>query len=422
MSKVLIITYYWPPAGGAGVQRWLKFCKHLPEYGVDPIILTVEPEFATYPQMDNSLDENVDGSTEVIRTKSFEPLKLYAKIAGKKRVPYGGFSNAKSNSKFSKFIRGNFFIPDARRGWNTFARTKALEILEGGDIHTVITTGPPHSTHLIGLWLKQRKNIQWVADLRDPWTDIYYNKEMHRTPWAKNKDLQLEKKVLETADTCITVSNGFKALFESKVSRPYHVLTNGYDADDLKLEKNSFSKSDKFVIVYVGTIAESYQPSSFFKVLSELTLDYEFRIAGNVPGQLLQKMEYGNKKANVNLLGYVPHSEIHKELVHADVLLLFIPQVENSSGIIPGKLFEYLATGKPILAITEDVNGDVSRILKETGRGKCFKRNDLDGMTKYLEDISKNDIVFGGAEANKSIEKYSRRKLTEELLKILNLR
>ena len=177
MKKVLIISYYFPPSGGSGVQRWLKFVKYLPEFGYEPIVLTVDPTVASYPQIDATLLQDIPSLVRVERTTTREMLSLYKRVSPTKEIPYGGFANENTQGLFStisRFIRGNFFLPDPRRGWNKFAYKKACELIEQEQIDTVITTSPPHSTQLIGLKLKKRfPSIQWIADLRDPWRDIF---------------------------------------------------------------------------------------------------------------------------------------------------------------------------------------------------------------------------------------------------------
>ena len=186
MNKALIITYYWPPSGGAGIQRWLKFAKYLPEFGWQPVILTVNEQHAVYPLTDNSLEKEVANNITVYRTAATNWFRFYS--SNKAKVPSAGFASNLNNSikgKISRFIRGNFFIPDPRRGWNKFAFAKACEIIEKENITTIITTSPPHSTQLIGLKLKKKfKELKWIADLRDPWTDIYYY-DMFYPTWIK---------------------------------------------------------------------------------------------------------------------------------------------------------------------------------------------------------------------------------------------
>ena len=209
MKKVLIITYYWPPSGGAGVQRSLKFVKYLPLFGIEPIVITVDAEQATYPILDSTLLNEVSEDVRVVRTRSFEPLKILSAIKGKESVPHGGFANSNKESitqRTLRFIRGNFFIPDARKGWVSFAVKAASEIIEKEKIDTVFVSSPPHSSQLIGLELKKKYNIKWIADMRDPWTDIYYYKDLLQTKFSAARDAVYERQVLEGADEVISVS------------------------------------------------------------------------------------------------------------------------------------------------------------------------------------------------------------------------
>lgn len=379
--------------------------------------MTVDPDQGSYPQRDESLLKEVRDEVEVFRTHSFEPLQLYAKAVGKDRVPYGGFSNQKSNSSFSRFIRGNFFIPDARRGWNRYAIAKAKEIISTRTIDCVVTTGPPQSTHLIGLDLKRDLGIKWGIDLRDPWTDIYYNEKMLRTPWAEKHDAKLEKQTLEEADFCITVSKGFAELFNRKVEREYHVVTNGFDEQDLVDENPRNSReSKKLIISYTGTMSDIYDPDVFFEALASYNGSFEFRIAGSISEGVQKKIDdYGISKS-VNYLGYLTHADALKEMSQADVLLLISPMVKNSKGIIPGKLFEYLAAGKPILAIAEDDKCDVAVILSDTKGGLFFSRENLKGLSNFLESLPNNFEFIPNIEA---INNYNRKTLTEKLVSII---
>ncbi|MGB8491633.1 MAG: glycosyltransferase, partial [Bacteroidales bacterium] len=234
MQKVLIITYYWPPGSGAGVQRWLKFSKYLPQYGWEPVILTVDPAYATYPALDDTLNNDVPAQLKVHKTKARDYFRLYKK--DKSKIPSSGFA-ADTDKTFAgwlaRFIRGNFFIPDPRRGWNKYALIKAVRLIEEEGIVNVITTSPPHSTQLIGLRLKKRfPGIRWIADLRDPWTDIYYYDQFHPTRFSKWIDINFEKRVLRSADLIITVGKSLKELFASKIAGQkdkIEIVPNGYD-------------------------------------------------------------------------------------------------------------------------------------------------------------------------------------------------
>ncbi|WP_223284588.1 glycosyltransferase [Hymenobacter qilianensis] len=240
--RLLVITYYWPPSGGAGVQRSLKFVKHLPSFCVEPTVITVDASQGAYPVIDESLAAEVPASVRVFRTNTSEPFDSYKKLTGRKQIPHGGFAN-ESKSSFQqqvfKFLRGNLFIPDPRRGWNKHVLQQCAELLaQGHTFDAVLTSSPPHSTQLIGLELKKRYGLRWIADMRDPWTDIYYYKELNHTPPARWLDAWYERQVLEQADEVLVTSPDTKRLFLGKSPRlaasKFHVLPNGYDESDFR--------------------------------------------------------------------------------------------------------------------------------------------------------------------------------------------
>ncbi|MFN2423640.1 MAG: glycosyltransferase family 4 protein [Cryomorphaceae bacterium] len=409
MKKFLLLTYYWPPAGGAGVQRWLGFSKYLPENGWEPVVVTVDPKHATYPQRDESLLDEVPEGIEVVRTKSIEPLQWYGKLAGKDRIPYGGFSNQKENSKLSKFIRGNFFIPDARRGWNRYAFSAARKLIREAGIDLVVTTGPPHSTHLIGLELQAKMNVKWIADLRDPWTEVYYNYDMPRTTLAARYDRLLECRVLKRADALMTASPGFAARFNERVQRKYDVVTNGFDH---VLEPKKKPAGSPLHITYTGTMAESYKPEALFAALAGLREhDFRLRVAGSLSEGVRAMIEKAGLKDRLDYLGYLPHSAVADELRTADVLLLLSPDVKHGEDIIPGKLFEYLAASRPILSVS-DPDSPGADILRETSSGKAFRHADEKGMTEFLRLHLSERMILN---SNSKTQKYSRKELSKQV-------
>jgi glycosyltransferase involved in cell wall biosynthesis len=417
MKKVLIITYYWPPSGGAGVQRWLKFAKYLPELGWQPVILTVDPEYASYPQLDESLSKEVGPDCLVYTTKSFELYNLYKLVSGKKEVPYGGFANESKEGlfqKFSKFLRGNFLLPDPRKGWNKYALKKAAGLIREFKIDTVVTTSPPHSTQLIGLKLKQQFNIRWIADLRDPWTDIYYYNQFKHTALALRIDKNYEREVIEKADVLITVSEDVKRIFAEKSELPIAaktvVIPNGYDEDDFRL--TNLPTETKKVITYTGTISEAYEVDGFLKALSgldeKLKSQVLLRFVGKVPPSVEQK--FRSTGLELELVGYVDHPKSIEYLLRSDLLLLVIPKVKNNRGILTGKFFEYLASGKPILAIGP-TDGDLAKMIQETESGKLFDYSDTDGMSVFTEEVLNTSIQANPVKATN----YSRKNLTKRL-------
>ena len=262
MKKILFLSYYWPPSGGAGVQRALKFMKYFREYKIDPTLITVDDKIASYPLRDDSLLDDIDKDLKVIRTKSFEPLSWYKRLNKKKEIPYAGFVNINKDKPFqrlSRFIRGNLFIPDARVGWVKYATKAALNALKDQP-EVILTTSPPHSSQLAGLKLKKITGLPWIADLRDPWTDIFYYKDFYHLSYAKRKDAKYEREVLENADRIIVTSQATKELYLTKSdqfdSSKISVIPNGYDEADF--DAPSLFPKDEFVITYSGTIADQY--------------------------------------------------------------------------------------------------------------------------------------------------------------------
>jgi len=422
MKKVLIITYYWPPSGGAGVQRWLKFAKYLPEFGWQPVILTVDPEYASYPQRDESLFAEVDSNCLVYTTKSFELYNLYKWVSGKKEVPYGGFANESKEGliqKASKFLRGNFLLPDPRKGWNKYALKKAAELIQEFNIDTVVTTSPPHSTQLIGLKLKQKFNIRWIADLRDPWTDIYYYNQFKHTALALKIDKSYERKVIENADCLVSVSEDVKRIFAEKsnlqIAAKTAVIPNGFDEEDFRITE--VQAETRKVITYTGTISEAYDVDAFLEALSGLNENLKsnllIRFVGKVPPSVAQK--FRNTGLEVELVGYVDHPKSIEYLFRSDLLLLVIPKVKNNQGILTGKFFEYLASQKTVLAIGP-VDGDLARIMDETQCGKLFDYTDADGMLHFAEEKLNAPFIRSDNALAKS---YSRKELTRKIAQIL---
>ncbi len=431
MKKVLIITYYWPPSGGAGVQRWLKFSKYLPSFGIEPYILTVDSRYASYPQKDEGLADDVPRDLKVYRTRSFEPLNLISGLLGKDKMPYGGFSNVNKNSVLQtilRFIRGNFFIPDARKGWNRYAWKKAAGLIHRYNIPTVITTGPPHSTHLTGLKLKKKLGIEWIADFRDPWTDIYYYADMLHTPLARRIDGSNEKRVLETADKIIVNCRSNKKLLESKIDAKetgkFSVITNGYDEDDFSDQAPKYpAPSDEFVITYSGTMSEHYRPGVFFSVLSKLVeknrdVKFRFTLAGNLSASAERQIkEYGIYDI-FDYPGYISHPKLVGLLKSSSALLYLFPETVHDKGVA-GKLFEYLAVKKPVIAIGPG-DSDAAAIIDECAAGRNFAREDELPLFEYLVDLVRDFKTNGQTEAgNDNHLYYTRKKLTSVLARLI---
>jgi glycosyltransferase involved in cell wall biosynthesis len=427
VNKVLIITYYWPPAGGPGVQRWLKFSRYLPEFGIHPIILTVDSEKATYPLQDATLQNDVDPELKVYRTNTFEPFGAYQKTTGRKEVPFSGFANETDKpgprQKLAKFIRGNFFLPDARKGWNKYAFSKAKQLIKEEGILTVITTGPPHSTHLIGKKLKKQLGVHWLADFRDPWTDIYYYNELYPTALAKTIDRKMERSVLEQADVVSTVSDDMKRLLGAKIKakkdQHFAVLPNGYDELDFKAWQNP--NNEVFVISYVGTLTNKYRIESFLKIADELAQSgkpIKLVFAGK-QDEIVRNQLAELKHVELELPGYVSHNEALKILEQSNALLLAIPDLPDNKGILTGKLFEYLAAMRTILCLGP-VDGDAAAIINKAHAGQTVDYTDFDGITSFLQSI-----ILSWEQKEKSVintdfvKNYSRKAVAKQLATII---
>jgi glycosyltransferase involved in cell wall biosynthesis len=418
LQKVLIITYYWPPSGGAGVQRWLKFSKYLPGLGWEPVILTVDPQYASYPAIDITLEKEIPAGLTVFRTKATDWFRIY----GKSKVPSAGFAKNGSSSlkgKISRFIRGNFFIPDPRRGWNKFAFRKACEIIERENIKFIITTSPPHSTQLIGLRLKKRyKNVKWIVDLRDPWTGIYYYEKFYPSLPARMLDTHYERSVLKKADAVITVGNSLKSAFaeitrniEDKIS----VITNGYDESDFSGLKHI--NPSRLTITYVGTISDSYPVDGLLEALLKLkqdNIDFLLKITGEIPGTLRSRIESELPGSCLEITSYMEHSLALSSIINSSVVVLIIPDHKSNKGILTGKLFEYLASGVPVLCLGP-ADGDAAEIIKKARCGASFSYDDSEGIAGFLRKMPSNDFYPD----KEFIKEFTRKRLAEKINPLL---
>jgi len=419
MQKVLIVTYYWPPGSGAGVQRWLKFSKYLPQYGWEPFILTVDPQFAAYPSIDRTLEKEIPENVKVFRTKATDWFRIYSK--DKSKIPTAGFANNYDNSFkgiLFRFLRGNFFIPDPRKGWNRFALHKAVEIIEKEHITCIVTTSPPHSTQLTGLKIKKRlPGVKWVADFRDPWTDIYYYEQFYPTFISRNVDKWYEKRVLKNCDKLITVSESLKESLSLKVKGTKlktEVITNGFDESDFN-EITTVIPS-LFTITYVGTLSEAYPIDGLIDVLSEIqkrNKHFLLRFVGLVPENYHKKIMDKLKAGSVEIVPYTIHSEAISYMLNTSLLLLIIPDHKSNRAIITGKFFEYLASKKPILCLGPE-DGDAAGIIADNGLGKCFSYYDKTKIKNFvLAEMEEPTLI------SKNIEKFSHKNLAKKLVSCL---
>lgn len=427
MKKVLIITYYWPPGSGPGVQRFLKFSKYLRDFGWEPVILTVEN--GSYPSIDESLEKDVPDGLKVFKTKTFEPFQWYNMLKGKKGKSIGvgmvGMQEQNLMQKLALHIRANYFIPDARKLWKKYALKKAKSIIEEEHVDAIITTGPPHSAHLIGLDLKKQTRLPWIADMRDPWTTVFYNEFFPRTEATKRKDKALEDDVLTNADGVSVVSNGLKHEFSDR-NNNISIIYNGFDETDIPLSIPQRNK--RFTISYIGNFKPNQNVNALWEVLSdikeqnsEFANDLELFITGNIDPFVVDAIHTNGLGKNLNLSPFVAHQEAVHRMMSADMLLFVIPKSERNKLIITGKLFEYLATGNSILGIGP-VDGDASEVLNDLNRRPLSSYDDKQSIKKQLLADYQN---WKNQKSNRvevlDIKRFSRKGLTEQLANKLNI-
>lgn len=427
-KKVLIITYYWPPSGGSGVQRWLKFVKYLVPSGWEPYLFT--PENPSFTIEDKSLLKDVPASVEVIRFPIWEPYQLFFKLSflfGKKNPQQVDFISTGKKSLFqslSAWVRGNFFIPDARVFWVKPSVTYLADFIVRNDINKIITTGPPHSVHLIGLQLKMKNPaLHWIADFRDPWSEWDLLDTLSLTTLARIKHQKLEREVLTRADRVITIAPYHVNRFEVLSGRKVDLITNGFDEEDFSGIENK--QTEKFTIRHVGIVDELRDPRPVMEALKQVcvsTPEFQQHIAiefiGKVNAAFKNYVEADDQLSGiVRFQDNIPHAQLLAGYGSTDLQLLVLAHTQLAPGNLPGKFFEYLASGKPILGIGP-TEGDAADILKKTNAGVIRERNDAEGIKSELLRYYQS-WKSGSPNKTSGIELYSRKNLTLELIKIL---
>jgi hypothetical protein len=423
-KRILTISYYWPPAGGPGVQRWLKFTKYLPEFGYEPHVYI--PENPSYPIIDPSLDKEVDSRIKIIKQPIWEPYKLAERLTkSNKDLKAGQFETFGKQgllSKLSIYIRGNFFIPDARKFWIRPSLKFLESYLKKNQIEILITTGPPHSMHLIGLGLKEKNPaLKWIADFRDPWTQISYYSQLRLSASSDQKHKELEKKVMQQADVVISTSYADKEGFEKLGARKVVCITNGFDSEI----SSENTRTPRFTLSYIGMLETLRNPQNLWKVLEELVIqhpdfkdDFRLKFVGKISDSILEDLNESSLQKNIVNKGYLSHSESVLEMNDSSLLLITNFPEEKSKGIIPGKLFEYLASGKNILSIGPE-NADVKKILEQIQAGKHFSCNDTDNLKFFILSEYKKWKNNIPNIPSRNITKFHRKELTRKLTEVI---
>lgn len=446
MLRVLIITYYWPPSGGSGVQRWVKFAKYLPSQGVQPVIYTpLNPES---PSTDHSLEADIPEGMEVIKTRITEFYSLYRSLTGNKGGQEVNPINGQKKSwkkRLMMSLRGNLFIPDPRVTWVGPSLRFLKKYLKESPVDAIVTTGPPHSMHLIGMRLHEATGIPWIADFRDPWTEIFYFKHLSLSGWAYRRHKSLEKRVLDTADRIVAVSPLVQEDFQKMTVTPVELITNGFDPDDFRnchisddFETSGLPEAckaggedgaaasetpGKFSLTHTGLFASDGNPELLWKVLAakcredeEFGESLQIRLAGKTDKEILAAIAAAGLSDKTEDLGYLDHSEVVKEQIRAGLLLLPLRKEPEYKATLPGKLFEYLASLRPVLGIGQS-DGAMAAILRETGAGETFDWEDGEGMRTFIDKAWTE--FREGTVRKEDIGQYSRRATARKMASLL---
>ena len=423
-KKVLIVTYYWPPAGGPGVQRVLKFAKYLPQFGWEPIILTVEN--GEYPALDESLLNDIPAAIKVYKTKTLEPFALYKRLMGQQDKAIETYALTEKNesvmSRVFKWVRLNLFIPDARIGWKPYAVRQGIHIIKEEGVDAVLSSSPPHSLQLAAKKMAHQTHTPWLADFRDLWLDAFYIPTEEQGKRARRRNAHLEKTILTSADKVISTSREIIDDFKNKCAvAQYDVVYNGYDEQDFS---NLETKGNRrFTIRYFGSISSGQNPEALFRALNELRKTkadvaalITVELYGKIDASVQRSIDNYQLADMVHFMGYVPHASVPSLMMTSDCLLLLLPRTKYK-GMVPGKLFEYMAAKQAILAIG-DRHSEVSDLLTRTKTGQMFDHND--SITAYLESLFRQWQKGVKTVDSVAIDHFSRKYQTEKLAQVLN--
>jgi hypothetical protein len=427
LKRVLIITYHWPPSGGITVLRCLKIAKYLRDFGWEPVIFTAEN--AAYQHLDYQNQKDIPSGLEIIKVPIIEPINAFKFLSGRaKNTPV---QNITSNStkkktlidKFGMWLRGNFFIPDARFLWIRPSVKYLQKYLLENPVDAVFTDGPPHTNTVIGLRIAKEFNLPWLADFQDPWTQVDYYQDLYIGKRADQKHKALEQAVFNTANQITIASPSWKTDLEAIGAKNVDVLYYGYDESDFI----GFKSIDTpfFDIVHAGLLGADRNPTALFEVLGKLLQAHpeiqekiRIQLAGEVDLSVKNAIERCGLNAMTTYHGMISRQEVLDLYAKASLLILPINKAANAKGRIPGKLFELLRTNKPIL-VFGPTNGDVKQIVAQKKRGISLEYNDTNGLKSYLENALLN-ADFQNFDPTHSVNEFSNRNLTEKVANWLN--
>ena len=432
MKRVLIISYYWPPTGGSGVQRWVKFAKYLPSEGWQPVIYT--PENPEQLAVDASLEKDVPAEAEIIKTHITEPYEIYKKILRRsghsKEAVEVNPVNARSKSilqKAAMWVRGNLFRPDPRCMWIRPSVKYLKKYLKEHPVDLIVSTGPPQSMHMIGMKLARETGLPWIADFRDPWTKIFYFKHLSMTRMTEKWHHRMEKRVLDSADVVVAVSPLVQQEFQVMTQTPVELITNGFDECDFTGERNREADGgpDKpFIITHTGLFAADGNPTMLWKALAEkcsrdeaFSKALEIRLIGKTDPQITEAIEAAGIGGKVTDMGYQPHNIAVEEQRKASLLILPLRKEPEYKAVLPGKVFEYLASWRPVLGIGQS-DGAMSIILNTTKTGVVLDWEDKVSIARFIDLCWRNHLEGRLFVDDADISQFTRRKLTSRMAQL----
>ena len=432
MKRVLIISYYWPPTGGSGVQRWVKFAKYLPSEGWQPVIYT--PENPEQLATDASLEAEIPAEAEIIKTHIIEPYELYKKFLRKsghsKEAVEVNPVNAQNKSflqKVAMWVRGNLFLPDPRCMWIRPSVSYLKKYLKEHPVDLIVSTGPPQSMHIIGMKLARQTGLPWIADFRDPWTRIFYFKHLSMTRTTERWHKKMEKKVLDAASAVVAVSPLVQQEFQEMTQTPVELITNGFDECDFAgaaCTEAAGGKDKDFIITHTGLFAADGNPSVLWETLRDKCMKdpvfkdrLKIKLIGKTDRQITESIEAAGLGENLTDMGYQPHDKAVEEQRRASLLILPLRKEPEYRAVLPGKLYEYLASWRPVLGIGQP-DGAMSMILNTTKTGVVFNWEDKASVSRFIDLCWKNHLEGRLVVDDADISQFTRRNLTRRMAEL----
>jgi glycosyltransferase involved in cell wall biosynthesis len=425
LKRVLIISYYWPPAGGISVIRPLKLAKYIGQLGWEPVICTAENPH--YPFIDENAINDIPEGLEIIKVPIIEPYEFYKRLTGQnqKSALADVIQNAPKRSflhNLSVWVRGNFFIPDARCLWIKPVVNELIEYLKDNPVDAIITTGPPHSVNRIGYLLNKKINLPWLADFQDPWTQVDYYKHFKISKWAHRRHRKMENQIFENADLITIVSNSWKTDLEHIGANNVEVVPLGYDPTDFS---ENIKLDSKFTLTHLGLLGEDRNPTVLIEVIANLCkLDSNFstyfrlQLVGKVNDRLKNLVKELDLSEHVRFIGQVNRDEALEIMQASQLLLLLLNKAENVGGRIPGKVFEYFGARRPVLSLGP-TNTDIEKMLSEAGAGENIDYSDNSQLKIYLQNQLNRFLNEGINSTSNSVKKFTHKEVSATFAKHL---